>query len=161
MSAPHLRVYRVLDVDELACLVWADGKAVSVRFSATFPSPRVERVAPGHLVAVAAGRNTPVVVVWRWYDAVVLGSTDDGAVRLWEPAHGEVVARARSTYVTQEPGSRAFASAGLPGAAWWVTGICGQQPSAASVDLEELVAFYNDNDLWATAFDLPSSGECR
>jgi hypothetical protein len=27
------------------------------------------------------------------YYAVVVGTEDDGSVRLWEPAHGEVIAR--------------------------------------------------------------------
>ena len=85
-----------------------------------FPSPRVERVSPGHLVAIATGPDGTGVVVWRWYDAVVLGTEDDGSARLWEPAHGEVIAQPRASYGTQDPGSRAYASAGLPGAEWWV-----------------------------------------
>lgn len=157
MSTPQpvrLRTYRVLAVDEIACRVWADGEVVSVRFSAPFPTPRVERVAPGHLVAVASRSNVPDVVVWRWYDTVVLGSSD-GSVRLWEPSHGEVIARARESYVRQEPGSRAYASAGLPGAEWWVACDAGEAPHRTVIDLDEVAALYTDNDLWATAFDLP------
>ena len=56
----------------------------SVRYAPQFPGPRRERVLPGHLVGVAEAAGD-AVVVWRWYDAVVLGS-DAGSVRLWEPA---------------------------------------------------------------------------
>jgi len=77
-------------------------------------------VSPGNLVAAAAGQNADDVVVWRWYEAVVLGAEDDDSVRLREPAHGEVVAKARATYERQDPGTRAYASAGLPGAEWWI-----------------------------------------
>ena len=114
--APHrLRTSRVLRVNEQACEVWSDGEASSVSFAPMFPSPRVERVSPGNLVAVATGPHGTDVIVWRWYDAVVLGPEDDGSVRLWEPGHGEVIAQARATYAKQDPGSRAYASAGLPG----------------------------------------------
>jgi hypothetical protein len=61
------------------------------------------------------------VRVWRWYDAVVLGEQRD-SLRLWEPAHGEVVARRRRVRQPHEPGTRAYLSAGLPGAEWWVAG---------------------------------------
>jgi hypothetical protein len=119
--APHrLRTARVIRVDEHACEVWSHGQVSSVGFAPMLPSPRVERVSPGHLVALATGPNGIEVVVWRWYDTVVLGTEDDSSVRLWEPAHGEVIAQARASYEPQDPGSRAYASAGLPGAAWWV-----------------------------------------
>ena len=45
-------------------------------------------------VAAATAPDGSEVVVWRWYDAVVLGE-EAGLIRLWEPAHGEVVARRR------------------------------------------------------------------
>lgn len=112
-------------------------------------------MAPGHLVAVASGLNATDVVVWRWYDAVVLGSTDGGLVRLWEPAHGEIIAHRRASYVTQEPGSRAYVSAGLPGAEWWVACSASDGQGPAHIDLEEVRVLYTDNDLWARAFDLP------
>jgi catechol 2,3-dioxygenase-like lactoylglutathione lyase family enzyme len=152
----HLRTFRVLSVDEDACQVWADGDIASVRFAATFPTPRVERVAPGHLVAVTSGPDAPAVVVWRWFDAVVLGSNADGAIRLWDPLHGEVVASTRPWYVAQEPGSRVFASAGLPGADWWVACSASGGTSAINVELSAVVTLYDDNNLWAKAFDLPS-----
>lgn len=118
-----------------------------------FPTPRIERVSPGHLVAIATGPDDTEVVVWRWYDAVVLGAEGDGSVRLWEPAHGEVLARGRATYETQEPGSRAWASSGLPGAQWWVTGRAGGA-AATGIDLAEVEAMYTENGLWAQAFDV-------
>jgi hypothetical protein len=113
-----------------------------------FPAPRVERVSPGHLVAIATGPDGAEVVVWRWYDAVVLGAESDGSVRLWEPAHGEVLARARATYQAQEPGSRAWASGGLPGAPWWVAG----RTDSGDVDLDEVESLYTDNGLWSKVF---------
>jgi hypothetical protein len=155
MAPFNLHAYRVLSVDENACRVWLDGGVTSVRFSATFPAPRVERVNPGHLVAVASGLNVPAVVVWRWFDTVVLGSTNNGDVRLWEPAHGEVIARPRATYVMQEPGLRAFASAGLPGADWWVACNASDNQEAPNVELAEVVEFYDQNSLWTSAFQLP------
>jgi hypothetical protein len=115
----RLRTARVIRVREHACEVWSHGEVSLAAFAPMFPSPRAERVSPGHLVAIATGPDGADVVVWRWYDAVVLGTEDDGSVRLWEPAHGEVIAQARASYSNQDPGSRAYASAGLPGAEWW------------------------------------------
>jgi hypothetical protein len=75
---PHLlRTGRVIRVDEHACEVWSHGEVSSAGFDAMFPSPPVERVRPGHLVAIATGLDGTDLVVWRWYDAVVLG-TEDG-----------------------------------------------------------------------------------
>ena len=119
-----------------------------------FPTPRVERVSPGHLVAIASAPDGTDVVVWRWYDAVVLGPEGDGAIRLWEPAHGEVLARARATYQEQDPGSRAWASSGLPGAEWWVVGSADGGPVTGDIDLDEVEALYTENGLWSTAFDV-------
>jgi hypothetical protein len=152
--APHrLRTARVIRVDEHACEVWSHGEVSSVGFAPMFPSPRVERVSPGHLVAVATGPNGIDVVVWRWYDAVVLGTEDDGSVRLWEPAHGEVIAQARASYEQQDPGSRAYASAGLPGAAWWVADSATGAAQSADVELHDVHALYTENDLWSAVFD--------
>ena len=103
VNAPYrLWTARVVRVREQTCEVWSNREVSSIRFAAMFPSPRVERVSPGNLVAAAAGPNGDDVVVWRWYDAVVLGAEDDDSVRLWEPAHGEVVAKARATYERQD-----------------------------------------------------------
>jgi hypothetical protein len=132
-------------VDERACEIWTQGTVGTVRFAATFPSPRMERVSPGHLVAIATAPDGTDVVVWRWYDAVVLGTEDDGSVRLWEPAHGEVVARPRASYRAQDPGSRAYASAGLPGADWWVVG-------GTDAEVDDVADLYTEHDLWPTAF---------
>lgn len=118
-----------------------------------FPSPRTERVSPGHLVAIATSPAGQERVVWRWYDAVVLACQDAGLVRLWEPAHGEVVAQARVSHPDVEPGARAYASAGLPGADWWVAGSVVVAPERADVDLDAVHALYDDNDLWSAAFD--------
>jgi hypothetical protein len=150
----RLRTARVVRVDEDACEVWSHGEAGSVGFAPMFPSPRRERVSPGHLVAVATGPNGTGVVVWRWFDTVVLGAEDDGSVRLWEPGHGEVIARARASYARQDPGSRAYASAGLPGAEWWVGGSAGDAPHRADVELDEVAALYGENGLWPAVFDL-------
>ena len=142
----------VLKVEEYACGVLNEGRVDSVRFAPPFPSPRTERVSPGHLVAVATAPDGGDVVVWRWYDAVVLG--DDGAdsVRLWEPAHGEVVAHRRRSNKRYEPGSRAYLSAGLPGAEWWVAGAVTAQAEDADVELDEVNQLYTENELWAAAF---------
>jgi hypothetical protein len=162
MSTPHpdavyvphrLRTARVLHVEEHECEIWDGGDVSSVEFAEMFPSPRVERVFPGNLVAVATGPNGFEVAVWRWYDAVVLGAEDDGSIRLWEPAHGEVLAQARASYKEQVPGSRVYASAGLPGADWWVADSAGG-PRSPDVELDEVDALYSDNGLWSTVFGL-------
>jgi hypothetical protein len=154
VSTPHrLRTSRVVRVHEQACEVWSDGEVSSVGFAPMFPSPRMERVSPGHLVAVATGPNGMDVVVWRWYDAVVLGHEGDGLVRLWEPAHGEIIAQARRSYEKEDPGSRAYASAGLPGAEWWVAGSARRAPDTANVERDEVEALYTENGLWSTVFD--------
>jgi hypothetical protein len=143
---------RVLRVREDACDVWSRGETSPAGFAPMFPSPRVERVSPGHLVAIATGPGGIRIVVWRWYDAVVLGTEDDGSVRLWEPAHGEVIASARSSYSNPDPGSRAYASAGLPGAGWWIAGSASGAPHNADVELDDVHALYTGNGLWPAVF---------
>ena len=152
-ASHRLRTARVIRADEHACEVWSNGEISSVGFAPMFPSPRVERVSPGHLVAIATRPSGGDVVVWRWYDAVVLGTEDDGSIRLWEPAHGEVIARARASYEKQDPGSRAYASAGLPGAEWWAAASAGGTPQNADVDLGAVDALYTENDLWSAVFE--------
>ncbi|MDR2984929.1 MAG: hypothetical protein LBV34_08815 [Nocardiopsaceae bacterium] len=143
----------MIRVNEHACEVWSEGELSSAGFAPMFPSPRTERVSPGHLVALATSPEGTDVVVWRWYDAVVLGTEDDGSVRLWEPAHGEVIATARASHENQDPGSRAYASAGLPGADWWVAGSAsGGAPQSAGVELDEVDAMFTENDLWPAVF---------
>ena len=80
-------------------------------------------------------------------------------LRLWEPSHGEVSARARATYFAQEPGSRVYASAGLPGADWWVTCSAEGRVDPANVDLREVTQLYNEHDLWGSAFDDQQDGQ--
>jgi hypothetical protein len=148
---PRLRCGIVLRSAEDACQVLAGGKIVSVRYAAQFPAPRRERVQPGHLVAIAEAPGADAVVVWRWYDAVVLGG-DAGSVQLWEPAHGEVAARPRRSRQRYGPGTRAYLSAGLPGAEWWVAGRAVDQAEDAEVELDEVERLYTEHDMWNSAF---------
>ena len=141
----------MLRSEEDVCEVLAEGKTVAVRYAPQFPAPRRERVLPGHLVAVAEVPGVSGVVVWRWYDAVVLGS-DAGSVRLWEPAHGEVAARRRRAQPHYGPGTRAYLSAGLPGAEWWVAGKAVDRAEDAEVELDEVERLYTGHDMWDSAF---------
>jgi len=86
------------------------------------------------------------MVVWRWYDAVVVGE-EAGLVRLWEPAHGEVEAHPRRAE-HRLPGSRAYLSAGLPGADWWVAGPAVAEAKDADVELDEVARFCTQHGLW-------------
>jgi hypothetical protein len=97
-------------------------------------------------VAVATGAGGAETVVWRWYDAVVLGE-EAGLVRLWEPAHGEVVARPRRAGLRWQPGTRAYLSAGLPGADWWVAGPVVTKAEDADVELDEVELFRTEHGL--------------
>jgi hypothetical protein len=135
-----LRTGIVLSTTDETCTVAVDGTVTETRYAATFPRPRAERVQPGHLVALATAADGADVVVWRWFDAVVLGQDADG-VTLWEPVHGIVHATLRSG-IRYPPGSRAYASAGLPGADWWVAGPAVAVAEEADVDVDEVVAFF-------------------
>jgi hypothetical protein len=148
---PQLSCGIVLRSGEDTCQVRAGGQVVSVRYAAQFPAPRRERVLPGHLVAIAAAAGD-AVVAWRWYDAVVLGS-DAESVRLWEPAHGEVAAQPRRPHQHYAPGTRAYLSAGLPGAEWWVAGPVVDRPEDADVELDAVGLLYTGHDMWSTAFE--------
>jgi hypothetical protein len=86
-------------------------------------------------------------VLWRWYDAVVLGDEED-AIRLWEPAHCEVLAQPRASYIAGQPGTRAYLSAGLPGADWWVAGPAAATAQDADVELGEVERLYTEHGLW-------------
>jgi len=152
LIVPRLRCGIVLrSEEEDACQVLAGGKTISVRYAPQFPAPRRERVLPGHLVAVAEAPGADGVVLWRWYDAIVLGS-DAGSVRLWEPAHGEVAAQRRRPQQHYGPGSRAYLSAGLPGAPWWVAGQAADKAEDAEVELDEVERLYTEHDMWGSAF---------
>lgn len=149
----RLRLGIVLRVGESACEVQTEAGAVSVQFASQFPRPRVERVSPGHLVALAKGATGDEIVVWRWYDAVVLGVDEGGLVLLWEPAHGELLAKRRKPHQQYDPGSRAYSSAGLPGSEWWVAGRVVELPQEADVELAAVEQLYTDSGLWAGAFE--------
>lgn len=137
----------VLGVQEDTCQILRAGQLSSAGYAKAFPSPRTERVSPGHLVAVAAAADGAELVVWRWYDAVVLGE-QAGLFRLWEPAHGEVVAQPRRARFRPQPGTRAYLSAGLPGADWWVTSAAVAEAQDAEVELDEVERFCDEHDLW-------------
>ena len=137
----------VVRVQEDTCQIASGGDPVSVRYATGFPTPRVQRVSPGHLVAIAEMPGKTAAVIWRWYDAVVLGEQDD-LVRLWEPAHGEVLAQPRTSYIRSGPGSRAYLSAGLPGAEWWVAGRAVTTADDADVELVEVERLYTEHGLW-------------
>jgi hypothetical protein len=140
----------VLHVEEDACQVLSGDQVVSVRYASHFPTPRTERVSPGHLVAIAEVPGGADIVVWRWYDAVVLDDETE-SVRLWEPAHGEVVAQRRRPQQHYYPGTRAYLSAGLPGAEWWVAGRAADRAVDADVELNEVERFYTEHGLWDSA----------
>lgn len=141
----------MLRVREDGCEILAAGGSVTVGYATQFPTPHVDRVSPGNLVAVAMAPDGTEVVVWRWYDAVVVADEPD-RVLLWEPAHGESLAQRRVPGRRYRPGIRAYLSAGLPGADWWVAGPSVARPDDADVELAEVARLYTDNDLWAAAF---------
>jgi hypothetical protein len=143
----RLRRGIVLRVHEATCEIFRAGQPESVRFATHFPTPRTQRVSPGHLVAVATAPNGFDVVIWRWYDAVVLGEEAD-LIRTWEPAHGEVLAQSRRPQQPRQPGTRAYLSAGLPGADWWLAGAVAVRAEDADVELDELARFYDAHNLW-------------
>lgn len=145
----RLRKAIVLSATQDACTVFAAGQREVVPYAHPFPRPRAERVAPGHLVAVATAANGSAVVVWRWYDAVVLEGAGR-SVSLWEPAHGVVLAEPRDSRRTYRPGTRAYLSAGLPGAQWWVAGPVVDRAEDADVDLDEVEQYFTRLGLWAS-----------
>ena len=147
---PRLRCGIVLEAHEDTCHILAEGQVAPVRYAAQFPSPRSARVSPGHLVAVADLPDGSAAVVWRWYDGVVL-SSDMNSVRLWEPGHGQVAAQRRQPGQSYSPGTRAYLSAGLPGADWWVAGSVVHQAEDADVELEEVRRLYTEHGMWDSA----------
>ena len=143
---PELVTAVVLKADEENCTVFRAGACFVVRYAAPFPRPRADRVSPGHLVALFTAVREPSVV-WRWFDAVVLGDSSQG-VQLWEPLHGEITARPRDPDLVAQPGSRAYVSAGLPGADWWLSGPAVSSPDEARAEVAEVRRFYIDHGLW-------------
>ncbi len=147
--SPRLSTAIVLSTTEDDCTVVAADRRLTVPFAPPFPRPRVERVAPGHLVALARPTGGAAVVVWRWFDAVVLDTSDSG-ITLWEPLHGSVLAVPRDPGRSYRPGSRAYASAGLPGADWWVAGHAVDLAEEAEVDLDAVEQFFTEVGLWGS-----------
>lgn len=109
-------------------------------------SPRAATLTPGHLVAVIDTPDARSLIIWRWYDAVVLDRSM-GQLRLWEPSHGEVLAQAHDPQQGYPAGTKAYAAAGLPGAGWWVEGPV-VAVEEADVAMDQVCEFYTDNDLW-------------
>jgi hypothetical protein len=138
--AALLRPAIVVGTSEDACTVFAEDERTLIPYAAPFPRPRAERVSPGHLVAVTAVPGGSDVVVWRWFDAVVIEQVA-GQVRLWEPVHGEVLAEARDPQQSYTPGSRAYLSAGLEGAHWWVAGAAVTRAEDAKVEFDAVQRF--------------------
>jgi hypothetical protein len=142
---PRLTLGLVTTVTEQTCRLVADGGIGVVEFAEFFPGPRIERVCPGHLVAIAsvgAGER----VVWRWFDAVVVGGEGQSPL-LWETSHGVVRAVPRDESVEYPLGGRAYMSAGLPGAEWWVEGRAVDRSEEANVDLDLVGAFLAEHGL--------------
>jgi hypothetical protein len=145
--AARLRPALVLSGTEDACTVFAEDREAVVPYAQAFPRPRLERVAPGNLVAIAAVPDGPDFVIWRWFDAVVVDRAGLG-ITLWEPNHGSVVAQARDPQQVPPPGSRAYLSGGLPGAEWWLAGPAVERAENADVELDEVEGFFTRHNLW-------------
>jgi hypothetical protein len=139
----------VLRVSEDDCEVFAQGRRSTVRYAKVFPTPRTDRVSPGHLVALAVAPDGTPTVVWRWYDGVIVSEGEQGVVRVWEPSHGEVAARPRRPDASRPVGTRAYLSSGLPGAEWWVAGPAVAAAEGADVELDEVSGFCDVHGLWA------------
>ena len=69
-------------------------------------------------------------------------------IMLWEPVHGAVLAQPRDPLRPYPTGSRGYASAGLPGAEWWVAGPAVSRAEDADVELDEVDAFLAAHGLW-------------
>jgi hypothetical protein len=147
LRGPLLQVAIVLSAAEDECTVYTGDATRVVSYAEPFPRPRAGRVAPGNLVAIAGASGGSDVIVWRWFDAVVVDQAGQ-VVTLWEPNHGTVVAQPRDPHCIYRPGSRAYVSAGLPGADWWVAGPAVDRTENASVDLDEVRDFFTSHDLW-------------
>jgi hypothetical protein len=153
-NSTRLRLGIVLDTTEDACTVVGDGRRFVVPFAPPFPRPRVDRVRPGNLVAIDGNGDGSGVVLWRWFDAVVFDSSSE-SVSVWEPAHGSVIATRRNPQHQYRPGGRAYLSAGLPGAQWWLAGPAVDNAEDADVDRVEVEAFFSGVGWW----DGPSAAQ--
>jgi hypothetical protein len=136
----------VLRPGEDRCEVLFTSGTALVDYAAPFRS-RAKSLTPGHLVAVATTPDAAAFIIWRWFDAVVLEQSAE-QVRLWEPAHGEVLAHPRNAHNRYPLGTRAYLSAGLPGAEWWVEGPVGPLEDV-DVQLGPVDEFYAEHDLWS------------
>jgi hypothetical protein len=137
----------VLRPGEDRCEVLLPSGTALVEYAAPF-RPRAKSLTPGHLVAVTSTPGAAAFIIWRWFDAVVLEQSAE-LVRLWEPAHGEVLAHPRNAQNRYPLGTRAYLSAGLPGAEWWVEGPVGSLEDA-DVQLDPVLEFYVEHDLWSS-----------
>jgi hypothetical protein len=146
-AAPPLQAAIVLSAGEDECTVYAGEATRVVSYAVPFPRPRAGRVAPGNLVATVSEPGGSEVIVWRWFDAVVMSQAGQ-VITLWEPNHGTVVAQPRDPDYDHRPGSRAYVSAGLPGADWWVAGPAVDRAENAVVDLDEVRDFFTSHGLW-------------
>ncbi len=59
-----------------------------------------------------------------------------------------MVAQPRFPERPRRPGTRAYLSAGLPGAEWWVAGAGVDMAKDADVELDEVERFCTEHDLW-------------
>jgi hypothetical protein len=143
----RLRTAIVISATEDECTVVADKSPRVVAYALPFPRPRAERVTPGNLVAIAGESDDSEFILWRWFDAVVVDHTGS-SVTLWEPHHGTVVAQSRDPRYVHRPGGRAYLSAGLPGAEWWVAGPAVNRAESADVELDEVRDFFTSHSLW-------------
>jgi hypothetical protein len=146
-AARRLQAAIVLRAGEDECTVVADDGPRVVSYALPFPRPRAGRVAPGNLVAIVGEPGGSEVILWRWFDAVVVDQAEL-VVTLWEPYHGTVVARSRDPQYGYRPGGRAYLSAGLPGAEWWVAGRAVDRAESAEVELDEVRDFFTRQGLW-------------
>jgi hypothetical protein len=146
-AVPRLQAAIVLSAAEDECTVYADDRQHVVSYAEPFPRPRAGRVAPGNLVAIAREPAGSDVILWRWFDAVVVSQADQ-VLTLWEPNHGTVVAQPRDPQHRYKPGGRAYVSSGLPGAEWWVAGPAVDRPESAAVELDEVRDFFTEHGLW-------------
>jgi hypothetical protein len=145
-AARRLQAAIVLSAAEDECTVFANDRPRVVSYALPFPRPRAGRVAPGNLVAIGQPGGSEVIL-WRWFDAVVVDHAEP-VTTLWEPNHGTVVARSRDRKHGHRPGSRAYVSAGLPGAEWWVAGPAIDRAESADVELDEVRDFFTTHGLW-------------
>jgi hypothetical protein len=56
----------------------------------------------------------------------------------------------RPAHRSPPSGTRAYLSAGLPGAEWWVAGGTAARAEDADVELDEVEQLYTERDLWNT-----------